>query len=284
MCKITTKIRGLGRGLDALLSDLKEESAAFIEISVDELSPNPFQPRKEFDEVSLAELAESIKLHGLLQPLIVRKVQEGYQIIAGERRWKACKMACLSTISASVRDLSDIEMMSVALVENIQRENLNVIEEAFSYKQLMENCDITQDELAKQLGKSRSSVANTLRLLNLPDKVQSYLAQSLISTGHAKVLLSVISKEMLVKIADRIIAKDLSVRETEELIREITKPRSRLSGKVKKDVDVVALENELQRVFGSKVSITGNADKGKVVIEYYSAENLDKILEMLRNG
>lgn len=277
------RLGGLGTGLDALLSSLKDESAELLEINVDDLTPNPYQPRKEFDETSLNELAESIKVHGLLQPLLVRRYGDSYQIVAGERRWRACKLAGIEKVQASIRELNDTEMMSLALVENIQRENLNVIEEALSYRQLMLNCSITQDELAKQLGKSRPSVANTLRILNLPEEIQNYIVQGLIMTGHAKVLLGVISKDMQLKIAEKIVAKGLSVRETEQFVKDISKPRGYMQNRRTKDVDIIELENEMQRSIGSKVNIIGGAEKGKIVIEYYSSENFDAIIELLRN-
>ena len=280
---MVAKKGGLGKGLGALLSDLNEESQPTTEIDIAFLQPNPFQPRKVFDQEKLEELAESIKVHGLIQPLIVRKMQNGYQIVAGERRWRASKLAGLSMIPVVVRELEDKEMMSIALIENIQRQDLNVIEEAITYRKLMEEYVLTQEELAAQIGKSRSQVANTLRMLNLPQEIQTHLADQRISVGHAKVLLGIMSKDLMIRLCERIIERDLSVREAEALIQDMTKSSRKTNRTRSKDIDVVELENNLQRIFGAKVKISGNSNKGKVVIEYYTEDDLERILEILGN-
>jgi ParB-like partition proteins len=280
---MVAKKGGLGKGLGALLSDLNEESQPTTEIDIAFLQPNPFQPRKVFDQEKLEELAESIKVHGLIQPLIVRKMQNGYQIVAGERRWRASKLAGLSMIPVVVRELEDKEMMSIALIENIQRQDLNVIEEAITYKKLMEEYVLTQEELAAQIGKSRSQVANTLRMLNLPPEIQTHLSDQRISVGHAKVLLGIMSKDLMIRLCERIIERDLSVREAEALIQDMTKSSRKINRTRSKDIDVVELENNLQRIFGAKVKISGNSNKGKVVIEYYTEDDLERILEILGN-
>ena len=280
---MVAKKGGLGKGLGALLSDLNEESQPTTEIDIAFLQPNPFQPRKVFDQEKLEELAESIKVHGLIQPIIVRKMQNGYQIVAGERRWRASKLAGLSMIPVVVRELEDKEMMSIALIENIQRQDLNVIEEAITYRKLMEEYVLTQEELAAQIGKSRSQVANTLRMLNLPQEIQTHLADQRISVGHAKVLLGIMSKDLMVRLCERIIERDLSVREAEALIQDMTKSSRKTNRTRSKDIDVVELENNLQRIFGAKVKISGNSNKGKVVIEYYTEDDLERILEILGN-
>ena len=280
--------RGLGKGLNAIIGEamLEEErhESRGMEIPLERLSANPFQPRAEFDAEKLEELAESIRLHGVLQPVVVRRLGDDYQIIAGERRWRAAQMAGLKAIPAVVRELDDAGMIQVALIENLQREDLNPIEEAAAYRKLMDEFDMTQEQLSATLGKSRSAIANGVRLLNLPDGVQEHVAQGRLSGGHARCLLAVSGTDLQLRLADEVIEKGLSVRQTEELVKKLARNVSRETMESiprTPDPDVVAVMRRLGERLGTKVKITGSSGKGKLEIEYYSEDDLERIFEII---
>lgn len=278
------KKRGLGKGLSALISDdlilnEKNEKETVEYISIDLISPNKNQPRKSMDESALNELANSIKVHGLIQPIIVRKVDKRYEIIAGERRWRACEIAGLKEIPCIVKDVGDGESSKYALIENIQREDLNPIEEALAYKRLMEEYNLTQEELAKELGKSRSYIANTVRLLNLPEKVIEYITAGKLTAGHGKALLSIKDENKQLQIAEEIINNDLNVREAENITSKKAKGKEKDN---KKDPYIVEIEENLMRILGTKVNLVQGKKKGKIEIEYYTNEDLERILDILK--
>ena len=286
--------KGLGRGLDALLGETKAEdiiaprqekkSGEYVEsIKIVDIEPNPDQPRNDFDEESLEELALSIKEHGVITPIIVRRVDNGFfRIIAGERRWRASKKAGLKKIPAIVKEYSEMEIQEVALIENLQRKDLNPVEEALGYKKLMDDFSLTQDEISQKMGKSRSSVANSLRLLTLSEAVMNYVRSGDISFGHAKVILSVDSKKKQEEIAARIIKEGLSVRATEEIIKE--KPKSPKKEK-KTDLNLQLafkeMEKSISSSLGTNVKIASKGKKGIIQIEYYSSEELERIAKIL---
>lgn len=287
-----SKSRGLGKGLGALIPELAEENQNFdaqLEVSIDDIQTNPYQPRKEFTDEKLSELAESIKIHGIIQPLLVREIGDKYQLIAGERRLRAAKLVGLTEVPVVVREMTDQAMMEVALVENLQREDLNPIEEADAYQRLMNEFQLTQDEIAKKVGKSRPAIANTLRLLNLPAEIQTDLAQGTLTMGHARALLSLKTSDDQKRIWTQIQVQELSVRETEEFIRQLNTPQivSRETKKTvikpssSKDPNVVEIEDELQQVFGTKVIIKPTGSGGKIEIDYYSDEDFERICEKL---
>lgn len=284
------KNRGLGKGLGALIPEYAEDNQnneAQLEIDIQSIQINPYQPRKEFSSEKLAELAESIKIHGIIQPLLVREIDGQYQLIAGERRLRAAKMVGLTEVPIVVREMSDEDMMEVALVENLQREDLNPIEEADAYQRLINEFQLTQDDIAKKVGKSRPAIANTLRLLNLPQEVQSDLAQGTLTMGHARTLLSLKTPEEQRKAWSQIQIQGMSVREAEELIRKLITPPA-VSRETKKplekkakDPNVAEIEDEMQQVLGTKVMIKSTGTGGKIEIDYYTIEDLERIYEKI---
>lgn len=286
---------GLGKGLEALFPSnvdvnnlgqtIKNTDEGVIELKLNEIEPDINQPRKTFDDEKLQELAESIKEHGVIQPIIVSKREEYYQIIAGERRWRASKKAGLKTIPAIVRDYDEKKIREISLIENIQRQNLNPIETAKAIKELMEIHDMTQDDIAKTLGKSRSTIANTLRVLTLDERVQEMIESGQISEGHARTLASIESPTKQYKLALDIINMDLSVRDAETYAKskkegkEFKKPAPK---KGKLEVICKDLENEMKKVLGTKVTLNAaTKSRGKIVIEYFSAEELERILDIM---
>jgi len=282
--------KGLGKGLDSMIpekktkAEMKEaQDKSLAEIKISEIDPNMGQPRKKFDEDELLELAESIKIHGVIQPIILTKRGKRYEIIAGERRWRASKLAGLVKIPAVIREYTDKEIMEVSLVENIQRQDLNPIEEALAFKNLIDEYKMKQDDLAERVSKSRSAITNALRLLKLDDKVKAMLAEGLISTGHARALLAVEDKNKQQILATKIFDEKLSVRETEKLVKQI--PENKEPKKEEKSSEKLIykkLEDSLKSIIGSKVSIKGRDNgKGKIEIDYYSIEELDRITELL---
>ena len=271
--------------MDAIFSELKEDSEG-TELNLDQLSPNPFQPRSDFDQEKLDELAQSIKEHGIIQPIVVRHVEGKYQIVAGERRWRAAQIAGLEKVPVVVKEMDDASMMQMALIENVQREDLNPMEEALAYKRLMEEFELKQDEVASRVGKSRSAVANSVRLLNLPEEVQNLVSQGNISSGHARALLGLASKDMVIKLAERIVSKGLSVRQVEEIIKDMHRLSSSTTTTVtrtSKDPNITDLEDSIQKILGTKVKMVGSYDKGKIEINYYSSEDLDRLIELIRS-
>lgn len=282
--------KGLGKGLGALISEdfsiENEEKVGVSEIKITQIEPDPDQPRKDFDQEKLEVLAESIKIHGVIQPLIVTEQKEGfYRIIAGERRWRASKLAGLTTIPAVVREYSKQQSAEIALVENLQREDLNGIEEAKGYKTLMEEFSLTQQQVAEKVGKSRPAVANALRLLNLPESVQDMVIYGEISSGHARAISGISDSEVQTDLAQKVIAEDLSVRQLEKLIAQMNQPAPE---KEKEPVDVnlkaqlKEIQKDLQSYLGTKVKVSTGKNKGKLEIEYYDMNELERLIQLIK--
>ncbi|PLR94036.1 ParB/RepB/Spo0J family partition protein [Bacillus sp. T33-2] len=279
--------KGLGKGLDAFFSNMeagKEESVQ--EIPVKEIRPNPYQPRKVFQKEAIEELKQSILEHGILQPLIVRKSIKGYEIVVGERRFRAAKEAKLAKVPAVVRELSEQQMMELAVLENLQREDLNPIEEGTAYQLLMEKLDLTQEELAKRLGKSRPHLANHIRLLSLPPKIQELISDGKITMGHGRALLGLRKKEKLTALVEKTLKENLNVRQLEQLIQQLNEivPRETKKEKQKKDVFIREQESLLRERFGTTVNIRKSKNKGKIEIEFFSSSDLERILELLERN
>jgi ParB family chromosome partitioning protein len=276
--------KGLGRGLDALFTkvDIEEEDVV-TEAGVDELRPNPYQPRKNFDDQAIAELAESIKQHGVVQPLIVRKSIRGYEIIAGERRLRAAKQAGLEKVPIVIREFTDEQMMEIALVENLQREDLNPMEIAMAYQKLMDRLTLTQEELSERVGKSRPHVANFLRLLHLPMDIQSNVSRGTLSMGHARALLAVKDEQLQLQLAAKTIKEKASVRQLEEWIQRLQQPKEKRAKEAPKRVEpmIKRYEDLLQQVFSTPVKIKQGRKKGKIEIEYFSERELERLVELI---
>lgn len=274
--------KGLGRGLGALITERETESSEIKEIMLIDIFPNPDQPRREFDPEKLQELADSIKEHGLLQPILVKPEGGKYHIIAGERRYRASKLAGLDRIGCIVRDCTEQEMTEKALIENIQRSDLSPIEEGFAYARLMQEYGLTQEQVAKKVGKGRPTVANLLRIIELPVEVMDLLAKEQISLGHAKVLLSLEDIDKQIALAERVYQEGLSVRETESILQGLPEKKPALKQK-KQNTPVYDylkdLEEKLCGRFQTKVSFKGSTDKGKIEIDYYSKDELNRLLE-----
>lgn len=294
------KKKGLGKGLDSLIPDnksmksvtsektveSKEDAAAKSGVQVmkiNEVEPNRDQPRKNFDEDALLELSDSIKQFGVLQPLLVRKRKDYYEIIAGERRWRAAKLAGVKEVPVIEKEYTDQEILEIGLIENIQRENLNPIEEAIAYKRLLEEFNLKQDEVAERVSKSRTAVTNSMRLLKLSDKVQQMIIDDMISTGHARALLAIDDPELQYTLANKIFDEKLSVRETEKLVKEIKNPKKPKEKKLVANSFIYQdLEEKMKSVFGTKVSIASKGKgKGKIEIEYYSDDELEHLFDMM---
>lgn len=294
--------RGLGRGLDAMISDTAKPRSAdkaqekplqqetnpkdkVFMVKLSQVEPNRKQPRKQFDEDALLELAESIKQFGVLQPLLVQKKDDYYEIIAGERRWRASKLAGVKEIPVIVKNFSEQEAVEISLIENIQRENLNPIEEAAAYKRLMEEFHLKQDTIAERVAKSRTAVTNSMRLLKLDERVQQMLIDEMLTTGHARALLSIENKELQYSTAVKVFDEKLSVRETEKLVKEVLNPAKKEKPQEKdraQDMIYEQLEEKIKGIIGSKVAIHRKTkDKGKIEISYFSQEELERIVELL---
>ena len=282
--------RGLGRGLGALLGDaaLQTQEGGSVLLPIAQVEPGLKQPRKRFDEETLADLAESIRLHGILQPLTVRRLASGYyQIIAGERRWRAAKLAGLSEVPAVIIEADDRKVMELGLIENLQREDLNPMEEAMGYQALIEEYGLTQEEAARRVGKSRPAVANALRLMALPDAIRALVEEGKLSAGHARALLSVPDSTSQKKLAQKVVAEGLSVRQTEALAKRLAREREELEEHGgEKPVDPMKLyrdaaAKELSTRWGRKVSITMGPKKGKLEFEFYNDEDLTELLDRL---
>ena len=294
------KKSGLGKGLDSLIpnkkndiSDSKVEKkqekendspkSGEIMVRINEVEPNRDQPRKDFDEDALMELADSIRQFGILQPLLVQKKKNYYEIIAGERRWRAAKLAGIKEVPIIVKDYTDQEIVEISLIENIQRENLNPIEEAMAFKRLLQEFQLKQDEVAERVSKSRTAVTNSMRLLKLSPRVQQMIIDDMISTGHARALLAIDDEEQQFILANKIFDEKLSVRDTEKLVKEIKNPK-KPKEKVKTVNDFIYkdLANKMKEVMGTKVSIASKGNgKGKIEIEYYSDEELERMFDMI---
>ena len=252
---------------------------------IDKIEPNPDQPRNQFDEDTLQELADSIKQYGMLQPILVTPKDDFYEIIAGERRWRAAKQAGLNEVPVMIRKYNENEIVEIALIENIQRDNLNPIEEAMAYKRLMEEFELKQDEVATKVSKSRASITNSLRLLKQDPRVQKMLEEEMISTGHARALLAISNKDKQYEIAQKVFDEKLSVRDIEKLVKDLKKIKK--NKKEEKDVHdflYTELEESMKQILGSKVSIKNKKNnKGKIEIEYYSRDELERIVDMIRS-
>ncbi|HEY8414269.1 MAG TPA: ParB/RepB/Spo0J family partition protein [Thermaerobacter sp.] len=273
------------RGLEALLPGVQPagtEGERIEHIEIDRVRPNPYQPRRDFDPQAMAELVESIRQHGIVQPLLVRREGDGYRLVAGERRWRAAREAGLKVVPAVVREMSDTEMMEIALVENLQREDLNPIEEAQGYRMLCEELGLTQEQVSQRVGKSRSHIANMMRLLQLPEDLRRLVAEGKLSTGHAKVLLGVASPSEMRQLAARVLSEGLTVRQLERLVASAGKPRkARQAAPAAVAPEVRDLAERLQRALGTRVSIHARGERGQIVIEYYSLDDLERLLSRL---
>ncbi len=283
--------KGLGRGLGALIKEnpvieeavVSSSNGAVTELNIVDVEPNKGQPRKDFDEEALEALSESIREHGVIQPILVIKSKGGfYKIIAGERRWRAAKMAGLKKIPVIIKEYDDVKAYEVSLIENLQREDLNPIEESLGYKKLIDEFSLTQEQIAKRVSKSRSAVANSLRLLTLPEEVIQLIEEKKLSTGHAKVLLSASDKKFIVETAKLVVEKQISVRELEKIIKLENKPEPKPK---KEDLNlklaILELEKRASEMIGSKVKISGGKNKGKIEIEYYGNDDLERIINLI---
>ena len=297
---MAVKRNGLGKGLDSLIPNKTEKtvktekkpeqkneesqnSSGEILVKINQVEPNREQPRKEFDEDSLMELADSIKQFGILQPLVVQKRKDYYEIIAGERRWRAAKIAGIKEVPIIIRDYTDQEIVEISLIENIQRENLNPIEEAMAYKRLLEEFHLKQDEVAERVSKSRTAVTNSMRLLKLSPRVQQMIVDDMISTGHARALLAIDDEEQQYQLANRIFDEKLSVRETEKLVKALKNPKKEVKKQKQEHTFVYDnIEEQMKNIIGTKVSVNPKANgKGKIEIEYYSEEELERIYDLI---
>ncbi|WP_026895546.1 ParB/RepB/Spo0J family partition protein [Clostridiisalibacter paucivorans] len=280
------KKRGLGKGLSALIPEesVEEGSQDFnkvFDIDINLIEPNEKQPRRDFDQKTLQELAKSVLQHGVIQPIIVRKKNGGYEIIAGERRWKASKIAGLRKMPCIIKEIEKKESMEIALIENIQREDLNPIDEALAYNEIMTENNMTQEQLSDVAGKSRSYIANVVRLLNLDERVIELIRQNKISNGHGRALLSISDKELQYELALDIIERELTVRDIEHMLKENKKKRRKTQKNINKDSILLEIQDNLQKYFGTKVQINKGRKKGKIEIEYYNDEDLQRILESI---
>ena len=280
------KLGGLGRGLDSLFADnsVDELNPSVNKLRIMEIEPNRDQPRKDFDEKSLSELAESIEQHGVLQPLVVRPLTNGgYQLVAGERRWRAARIAGLTEVPVVIKELTDEEVIEIAMIENLQREDLNPLEEALGYRYMMDELNITQEQAAEKVGKSRPAVANAIRLLRLPDEVQEMVKNNLISPGHARALLGFENQELIIQTAKRIVKEDLSVREVETLVKNSQKtpkvPKQQKRDKFFSEVELALVEN-----LGRKIKIKeSKKDAGVLEIEFFDKDDLESLAMKLEN-
>lgn len=299
---MAVKRNGLGKGLDSLIpnkNEKKPKTSAKIDdrekkeeevlksgeimVKINQVEPNRDQPRKDFDEDALVELADSIKQFGILQPLIVQKKKDYYEIIAGERRWRAAKIAGVKEVPVIVKKFTDQEIVEISLIENIQRENLNPIEEAMAYKRLLEEFNLKQDEVAERVSKSRTAVTNSMRLLKLSPRVQQMIVDDMISTGHARALLAIDDEEQQYILANKIFDEKLSVRETEKLVKALKNPKKEIK-KPKSEHTFVYdnIEEQMKNIIGTKVSVNPKANgKGRIEIEYYSEEELERIYDLI---
>ncbi len=284
--------RGLGKGLSALIPERKLESIQtqrgrgdIQQVKVESIVPNSNQPRKYFDPEKLNALVESIRKHGIIQPIVICPIEKGYEIVAGERRWRAAKLAGLKEIPCIIKEIEPVKRFEIALIENIQREDLNPIEEALAYKELIKNYQLTQEEISASIGRSRSYIANSIRLLNLDSSVQEMVIQDQITSGHARALLRIQDPKIQKDIADQIIQNKLSVRETEALVAKIVEGREKKKKKEntpQKDAYLISIEDSLRVALGTKVNIIRRKKKGKIEIEYYSDEELERLVGMLQ--
>jgi ParB family chromosome partitioning protein len=278
----------LGKGLDALISSLHiDESDRIVQIPLSQLRANPYQPRKHFNEDSIKELAESIKEHGVIQPIIVRKVLKGFEIIAGERRFRASQVSGMATIPAVERNFTDQQAMEIALIENVQREDLNAMEIAVSYQAIIDQFSLTQEELSAKVGKSRSHIANFLRLLQLPEAIKQYVSRGTLSMGHARAIVGVKDDKLKKELAETAISKQWSVRDLEEEIKKLEELPGKEKEAVKKkeknrDPHINQAEEQLRELYRTTVKIKQQNNRGKIELVYYSQDDLNRLLELLQ--
>lgn len=289
---MAAKKKGLGKGLESLLmsTDVSvddnmddEKIDGLSRININDIKPNENQPRKTFDPEKIEDLANSIKEHGVIQPLVVRKVENGYEIVAGERRWRAAREAGLTEVPCVVRELTDEQNMLFAIIENMQREDLNPIEEAEGLQRMITNFGMTQSEISKSVGKSRPYITNSLRLLKLPEEIKDMMVDGSLTTGHGRALITIEDEEKAVEIAKKVVKDGLSVRNIEELANEKKKKRGKPAKRAPKSPDVLLVERELKGIFGTKVNLNTAGNKGVIEIEYYSKEEANRIIEMLKS-
>lgn len=280
---MAVKKGGLGRGLESLFEDAARDVGGPVStLPLREIEPDKDQPRKDFDEQALSELADSIARHGLLQPIAVRAAAGGaYKIIAGERRWRAARLAGLSEVPVVIKDVTDAEAMELALIENLQREDLDPVEEAMGYRQLMERCELTQEQTAQKIGKSRSAIANSLRLLNLPDDVLAFLKEGKLSTGHAKVLLGLPDAALMKQAAEAVVGQNLNVRQTEALCKKLAKPEKPPKPQPLRPALAGEVEYALREVLGSEVKVDYKNGQGSLTVHFYSDEQLSAFANLL---
>ncbi len=282
--------KGLGKGLEALISStnaLEDAKNSIMEVRINEVEPNSQQPRKVFDQEKLEALAESIKDHGVVQPIIVRSEGAHYKIVAGERRWRAAKLAELKTIPVIIKDITSREVMEIALIENLQREDLNPIEEAEAFQRLIEEHSITQEEVAKVVGKSRAAIANSVRLLTLTDEIKTMISDGRLTSGHARTLITITDANRQNELANIIVDKNLNVRESEKLTASESKLKKKIEKRkamTKESIEILELEEKLRAVYGTKINLIRAKEKGKIIFEVYSKDELDRIIEMLLNN
>jgi ParB family transcriptional regulator, chromosome partitioning protein len=273
----------LGRGLSALIPDTPAVPDRTLDVDIDLLRPNRFQPRTNVDEANIEELARSIRSHGVIQPIVVRKVDDGYEIVAGERRWRASQRAGLLKVPIVVRDIPDDRLLASALIENLQREDLNAIEEALAYRRLSDEFHLTQEQIADSVGKDRSSIANTVRLLKLPIEVRENVANGTLTMGHARALLALAEEQTQLRVARDVVAKQLSVRETEALVKKIAEPPAPPPEPVK-DVHTRAAEDRLRFAMGTRVRIVRKRKGGRIEIDFGSEDELQRLFEQLTDN
>ena len=291
MAARSVKNNVLGRGISALISESAPVDESFIEegaknavsyIDINDIKPNRNQPRKNFDDERIGELAESIQEHGIIQPLIVRKSGSGYELVAGERRWRAARKAALDKVPCLIREFTDEENALIAIIENMQREDLDPIEEAEGLNEMIKGYGLTQEEVSKSVGKSRPYITNSLRLLKLPEDIREMISEGKISAGHARALLSVKSEALMRQLAERTAKEDLSVREIEALVQKKAKTKRKPKRSIK-DPDIIAVEEKLKQIYGTRVAITTNGRKGAIEISYYGREDLNRLIELLES-
>ncbi|MFV0362466.1 MAG: ParB/RepB/Spo0J family partition protein [Suipraeoptans sp.] len=292
---MAVKRKGLGKGLDSLIPDNREINTKSKEetddmkrlnvvmLNINQVEPNKKQPRSNFNEDGIIELSESVKKNGVIYPIMVNKKDDYYQIVAGERRWRASKLAGLKEIPAIIKDLSDLETLEYAIIENIQREDLNPIEEALAYKQLIEEHNLKQDEVADRVSKSRTAVTNAMRLLKLDDRVRQMIVDDMISTGHARALLAIDNAEVQYTLANRVFDEKLSVREIEKIVKSIKNPKKSVIKKpVQNEFIYRDMEEKMQEAIGTKVKVVSKGNgKGKIEIEYYSEKEIEHLFELI---
>lgn len=278
--------KGLGKGLDALFAEDTAEKNGVMEVKITEVMPNKNQPRKNFDEEKLEALSDSIKEHGVIQPIIVTKNDDFYTIVAGERRWRAAKKAGIKKIPVIVRDYDDLAIRQIALIENLQREDLNPIEEAMGYRSLMDEYNFTQEEISEKLGKSRSAIANSVRLLTLDEYAREKLIAGEITEGHARCALSVPAGVVREFFINRIIEEGLNVRQAEVLAKDLSNPKEPKKERVQSafKIELDRISRNLEQFLGTKVKLSGNSKKGKIEIEYYGNADLERLLDIIKRG